>query len=449
MRAWLQYGWYRLSASLWFLPVLLMAAAVALSFITLYLDSLFRIPALVSAGRGSFIGQEGSRQLLATIAASMITVASLVFSITVVALQLAASQLGPRVVTRFMEDKVNQVVLGTFLATFLYALLILRAVPEGGETALLPNLSVVVAVVLTMASLIWLVYFIHHLAESIQADTAIAEVSGELHHAIGRMFPAIETAPAKLAPGTMPPLDRSAELPGEVCLKERGYIQAIDSRALLKLATRHDLIMELRCRPGDFVVAGVSAVAIWPSGSLTADVDEDVLESIVIGYRRTPTQDVEFALSLIVQMALRALSPALNDPITAITCVDRLAAAVVEILRRPPLPSHIPDADGVIRLILSPSTFEGALGVAFDDIRQSARGHARVLIRLAEVFTMLVAFAQTEEQCQALEQHAVKLTRTCRDSIQEPLDLVDAEAALKGLSGALARERRVEAASEG
>jgi uncharacterized membrane protein len=365
-----------------------MAAAVALSFITLYLDSLFRIPALVSAGRGTFIGQEGSRQLLATIAASMITVASLVFSITVVALQLAASQLGPRVITRFMEDKVNQVVLGTFLATFLYALLILRAVPEGGEAAPLPHLSVVVALLLTMASLVWLVYFIHHLAESIQADTAIAEVSSELHYAIDRMFPAIEVAPAQLTSGTMPAVDRLAELPGEVCLKERGYIQAIDSHALLKLAKRHDLIMELRRRPGDFVVAGMSALAIWPSGSLTADVDEDVLDSIVIGYRRTPTQDVEFALSLIVQMALRALSPALNDPITAITCVDRLAAALVEIIRRPPLPSHIPDDTGVIRLILSPNTFEGALGAAFDDIRHSARGQVRVLIRLAEVFTI-------------------------------------------------------------
>jgi uncharacterized membrane protein len=121
MRAWLQYAWYQLTASLWFVPVLIMGGAAALSFLTLYLDTLLTVPILAAPGTGLRIGAEGSRALLATIAGSMITVASLAFSMTLVTLQLASSQLGPRLISRFVQDRINQTVLGTFLATFLYA----------------------------------------------------------------------------------------------------------------------------------------------------------------------------------------------------------------------------------------------------------------------------------------------------------------------------------------
>jgi uncharacterized membrane protein len=448
MRAWLQYGWYNLSASLWFVPILMMGGALVLSFLTLYVDTRFDISLLAVPGSDFHVGPEGSRLLLQSIASSMITVASLVFSITLVALQLASSQLGPRLINRFMHDKVNQVVLGTFIATFLYALMVLRTVTGQGEQSFVPHLSTLVALLLTLASLIWLVYFIHHLAESIQADTVIADVSAELHHVIARMFPGTHLHKGNLPAAAMPPLDLVAEPAGEIRFRRTGYIQAIDTHALLKIARARELIMDLHRRPGHFVVAGTGAVAIWPREAVSEKLTGDVLDAIVIGYRRTPTQDIEFVIGSLVQIGLRALSPALNDPITAMTCVDRLSGALAELMRRPPPPSLIPDESGEVRLILYPTSFEGALDAAFNDIRQAAGGQVRVLIRLAEAFTMLAAFAHTEEQRRAVERHADMLTRLCRD-IEEPRDAADAEACLKRLWSTLARDPRVEPAPEG
>lgn len=446
MRAWLQYAWYRLTAGLWLVPTLMMVGAIALSFLTLYIDTLTRIPLLAEPGSGFYIGPEGSRQLLATIAGSMVTVASLVFSITLVTLQLASSQLGPRLINRFMQDKINQVALGTFIATFLYALLVLRTVGEGNEQVFVPHISVVAALALAVFSLVWLIYFIHHVAETIQADTVIADVGEELRRSIAGRFPGIDVSQENVLAAAMPPLDQLAEPAGEIHFWRSGYIQAIDTPALLKIAHKHGLIMELHRRPGHFVVAGTGAVAIWPREALTDGLVREVRETIVIGHRRTPTQDIEFAIGSLVQIALRALSPALNDPITAVTCIDRLTAALAEIMRRPQPLSQIPDESGEIRLILYPTTFEGALDAAFNDVRQSARGEVRALLRLVEAFGMLAAFAHTEEQRQAIEKHADMLTRACRESIGEPLDLADAEAVLERLRATLAAEPRVEPA---
>ena len=440
MRAWLSYAWYRLKASLWLVPSLMMTCAIVLSFVTVWLDVRFSIPALADPDGQFFIGPDGSRELLSTIAGSMISVASLVFSITLVVLQLASSQLGPRLVSRFTQDRVNQIVLGTFLATFLYALLVLRAVTGSDEEAFVPHISVVTAVLLAIVSLLWLVYFIHHVAETIQADTVIAEVSDDIRRSIGRMFPGIELSPGQLASGALPPLARIAEDPGEIRLQITGYIQAIDVQAILETAVEHDLIMELRHRPGHFVVAGAVAAMVWPRSALTDKITRSVRRSIVIGYRRTPTQDVEFAISSLVQIALRALSPSINDPITAVTCIDRLSATLAELMQRPPPPSQIPDAAGEIRLLVHPTTFEGAIDAAFNDIRQSSGGQVRALIRLIEALTTLAGRAAIDELRGPVEKHAEMVAEVCRTTIKDRRDRADAEAALARLRQALAGE---------
>lgn len=440
MRAWLSYAWYWLKASLWLVPSLMMAGAILLSFVTVWLDVRFSIPALADPNGQFFIGPDGSRALLSTIAGSMISVASLVFSITLVVLQLASSQLGPRLVSRFAQDRVNQIVLGTFLATFLYALLVLRAVSGGDPEAFVPHISVVIAVLLAIASLLWLVYFIHHVAETIQADTVIAEVSEEIRRSIGRMFPGVELSSGQLASGALPPLAEIAEEPGEIRLQATGYIQAMDVQALLKTAVEHDLIMELRHRPGHFVVADAVAAIVWPRSALTDKIVRSVRRSIVIGYRRTPTQDVEFAIGSLVQIALRALSPSINDPITAVTCIDRLSATLVEVMQRPTPPSQIPDAAGEIRLLVHPTTFEGAIDAAFNDIRQSSGGQVRALIRLIEALSMLAGRAATEELRGPVEKHAEMVAEVCRTTIEDRRDRADAEAALARLRQALAGE---------
>ena len=218
------------------------ASAVALAIATLAIDHAYRARWLGPIDSAFAVGPEGARLVLSSIAGSMITVASLVFSMTLVALTLASSQLGPRLITRFMRDRINQVVLGTFIATFLYALLVLQTVTEGEAEPFVPRVSVAVALVLTLVSLGWLVYFIHHVADSIQADTVIAEVYTDLSHALDHLYPRL-AAKEPASSATKPvPVDLLAQAPASIPAPKGGYVQAIGTRALLRLAREHDLV---------------------------------------------------------------------------------------------------------------------------------------------------------------------------------------------------------------
>ena len=227
MHAHLRYLWYRLTSTLWVAPALMISSAVLLAFGMLYLDTVAPQPWFEQLRWLLRIGPEGARQVLATIAGSMITVASLVFSMTLITLQLASSQLGPRLITRFVRDTVNQIVLGTFVATFVYAILVLQTVSESGPEPFVPRLSLMVALVLALISLLWLIYFIHHVASSIQADTVIADLGEQLSGAIERRFPEIDLPGGR--PLEAPFLDRLAEAPGVVAAPASGYVQAIDA----------------------------------------------------------------------------------------------------------------------------------------------------------------------------------------------------------------------------
>jgi uncharacterized membrane protein len=440
MRAHLQYLWYRITASLWLVPGLMIFAAVWLAFAMLYLDTAVPPQWLEPVRWFLRMGPQGARQVLATIAGSMITVASLVFSMTLVTLTLASSQLGPRLITRFMRDTVNQVVLGTFVATFVYALVVLETVAETEPDPFVPHLAVTVALILTLISLLWLIFFIHHVAISIQADSVIADVSDELSRAIAHRFPQIE------ARGTGQPetsfLDRLAKAPGVVQSRESGYVQAIDGRALLRTAAARDLLIRVERRPGDFVIEGAPLLAIWPPERLSDELAAAVREPIVVGRTRTPTQDIDFAVSALVEIALRALSPGINDPQTALACIDRLAEALAEIMRLPEPPSLVQDDDGVLRLMVTPASFEAVAHAAFNPIREAGRADARVLRRLADVLTSLARFVRTEAQQAVLESQARTLEEVCRSAGLDDLRRQEVDASLQSLRAALAEVRR-------
>ena len=447
MRAWLAYVWYQLTAGLWVVPALMSASAVVLAIVTLTLDHAVSLPWLDQVDGIFAVGPEGARLVLSTIAGSMITVASLVFSMTLVALTLASSQLGPRLITRFMRDGINQVVLGTFIATFLYALLVLQTVIEADaeSAAFVPHISVTMALLLTLISLGWLVYFIHHVADSIQADTVIAEVYHDLNHALDHMYPRLAAhEPATWA--TKPvPTDLLAKEPASIPAPKAGYVQTIGTHALLRLAREHDLVIEIACRPGHFMIAGQPLMQIWPSARVNEEVADAAADEVILGPKRTPTQDVEFSIGALVEIALRALSPGINDPRTAMTCIDRLAAALAHLLRcghRSPL---IHDRDGTLRLITHPTTFAGALDASFNQIRQAASGHASVLIRLIEALTAVAEIATADHQRLALARHAAMVRRACRRSLPEHDDRADTERRLQRLEAALAKRPETDA----
>jgi uncharacterized membrane protein len=234
------------------------------------------------------------------------------------------------------------------------------------------------------------------------------------------------------------PADLLAAPPAFVPAPKGGYVQAIGTHALLDLAREHDLVIEIDRRPGHFVIAGRPLMRAWPSARVREEVVEAAAREVVLGPKRTPTQDVGFSIHALVEIAVRALSPGINDPRTAMTGIDHLASALAHLMRcgeRSPL---LHDQDGALRLITNPTTFEEAIDAALNPIRQAANGHVGVLIRLIEGLNELAEIAVSDRHGTALARHADMLRRACRRAIVEKDDRGDAERALAKLDAALA-----------
>jgi uncharacterized membrane protein len=373
---------------------------------------------------------EGASTILGTIAGSMITIAGVVFSLTLVALTLASSQFGPRLLRNFMRDTTNQVVIGTFVSTFLYCLIVLRSIRREDSGSFVPHLSVSVSVLLALASMGVLIYFIHHVAVSIQADELIARVASELIQGIDRLFPEqIGKGGPRHQAGQFEALipesfDRDARPIGAV---GDGYLQLIDQNVLLKLSVKEDVLIGVERRPGHFIIAGTRLVRIWPGDRVTDRLEAEINAAFVLGSNRTPVQDVEFSINQLVEVAVRALSPGINDPFTAITCLDRLASALCRLAQREmPSPYRLDEQDR-LRVIAPPVAFPDIVDAAFNQIRQSARSSAAVTIRLLETITLIAGVASRTEDCAALRRHAEMIARGAREGLPEEEDRKAAE----------------------
>ena len=377
-------------------------------------------------------GTEGARAVLSTIAASMITTAGVVFSITIVALTLASSQFGPRLLRNFIRDRGNQIVLGTFIATFVYCLLVLRTVvsPSDG-VPFVPHLSVTIGVGLAVTSLAVLIYFIHHIAVTIQADTVVASVGREFAEAVDRLFPSTTAPSEHPLQSELPPGFESESAP--VAAETSGYIQVIDLDTLVGLASRRDLFIKLERRPGDFLIEGVRIARVWPRQRLSEDDRKLVRKACFVGPQRTQEQDVEFPVNQLVEIAVRALSPGINDPFTAVTCIDSLGAGLCRLASREFPPLVLADAEGKPRLLVDRSSFAGVADAAFDQIRQYGRESVAVTIRLLETIGEIALFARTEEQCRALRRQADMIKRSSLESFAEENDRREAAAAYRVL----------------
>ena len=363
-------------------------------------------------------GPEGARAVLSTIAGSMITVAGVTFSITIVALTLASQQFGPRLLRSFLRDLGNQVVLGTFVSTFLYCLLVLRTVRGSDDAEFVPHIAVTVGVALAMLSLGVLIFFIHHVATSIQASRIIANVAEDLSGAIERLFPetlGIEAAPP--AERTHVSADPRGEVRGArpVSAGTTGYVQAIDADKLMSAARRHDVVVRVRTRPGSFVrKEGVLLTVVPPPGQ-DPPAGKPFHDAFIIGRDRTGTQDVTFFVDQLVELAVRALSPGINDPGTARLCIDRLEQALCHVAGR-----HIPsaeryDTEGRVRVVACPVTFQEVVESAFDEIARYGRSSVAVTCRLLEALRTVGSCVQREGDRCALRHKANVIAAGARE----------------------------------
>lgn len=384
--------------SFWFVPSLMVCVAIFLAVFTVYIDAFF-----IPRNKFSFPLIYGTdvnaiRSLLSTIAGSMITVTSIAFSITIVALTLASSQFGPRLLRNFMMDRGTQVVLGTFISNFLFCILVFCAISFEKPYDFNPGLSVATAILMTFASVGILIYFIHHVAKSIQADVVIDDVYRELEANIQSLFPSSEEH-APLEALAIAELDKNTKkYQLEILSDSCGYVQTVDNKELLCLAKKYDVVIKCQYSPGDFVEKGAILAQAHAEHIINPKINKTLHSQIKLGAYRTPVQDPEFAIHQLVEIALRALSPGINDPYTAITCVDKLNAVLCGLTDKVfPQKAHFDDAS-MLRLITKELSFTDIGRAAFDQIRQDANSNVAVTIRLIDSLQRLAVFAKTKQQ---------------------------------------------------
>jgi uncharacterized membrane protein len=429
MRARLRDLWEAVSGSLWFVPALLTVIAALLSVATLRID--VWMPDDSEWGYSG--GVEGAREVLSTVAGSMITVAGVAFSVMIVALTLASQQFGPRLLRNFMRDRGNQVVLGTFISTFTYCLLVLRTIGRGADD-FVPHASVTVAIVLALLSLGVLIYFIHHAAVTIQAPQVIAMVAQDLAKSIQRIFPdkvgeaPPEAAGARAEARTLSDLDSDC-----IPANATGYLRSVDGDQLLKAAADEDLVLQLEHRPGEFVVEGTPLVRARPPLRARQQTLDDIRSAFVLGEERTHLQDVEFGIQQLVEIAVRALSPGVNDPFTALNCIDRLVQALCRLAERAFPSGYRYDDNGNLRVIARALTFSELVDAAFDQIRQYGRSTVEVNIRLLDGIATIARRTQRKSDRDALMRQALMIADGANASPQSQ----DAEAIREKFRSAL------------
>ncbi len=402
MRTWLNNLWENLRSSLWFVPLSLILFFVGLGFLTTLIDEWF--------GEAEFYnewgflyrsGADNSLAILTTIAASVMTVASVSFSITIVALTLASSQFGPRLLRNFMRSLTSQVIIGAFTGIFVFCLVVMRSVGTSWEEGS-PHLSITVAVGLGLLSVCLLIYFVHHVASSILADNLVAQVHGELDSAIQRLPKLGEEDDAVRWQELAVPAENAIVVPSP----RSGYLLAIDAAGISSRLAKGGGRVTFAHRPGGFVIKG-SPLA-WLDGVECEDhrknLEAEVTHGVYIGRARSPEQDLEYTLSQLVEIGVRALSPSINDPKTAEICVDYLVAALCQLSDREVPKLTRSHGRTEICVIIPDTSFGGIVDEAFNRIRQNFESQPSVIIRLIDGLTRL---AGRLEQCPARRQAVV------------------------------------------
>ena len=430
-------------SSYWFVPSLMAVAALMLGASIIYVDAVIGSDWLDGLSWYQSNKPDGAQEVLSTIAGSAITVAGVVFSITIVSVSFAASQYGPRVLTNFMSDRGNQVTLGTFIATFLYCLVVLRTIRGGDEGDFVPDLAIIVALVLAICSIAVLIFFIHHVPRSIHVNSVVAGIGRQLISSLGDRFPEfIGSEPEGMGAGVEASLPLALRSEPEVGpapdlaairSPRTGYIEAIDDEQLMGVAQESKLIVRLRYRPGDYIHDGRVFAEAWPPEQMTDQAREKIEGSFAVSSQRTPLQDTRFLIDELVEVGTRALSPGVNDPFTAITCLDWLGAALSEVARRKLPSAYRLDDEGAIRVIASPMTFRNFVDRGLGQFRQYLASDKNACLSAIETVERVAAACVNDDQITALAEEIEELRSAAREALDPSLfKLVDQAACAAG-----------------
>jgi uncharacterized membrane protein len=425
------WRWEALRTTFWFVPTVLVAVATIMFVATFAIDVAayyhhVQLPFWLSIG-----GANAGRDVLIAIAAAIITTVGVVFSITILALTLASQQFGPRMMRNFVRDIGNQFTLGIFVASFVYSILALGSITSYPHPHFVPRLCIAVAEALLLLDLAVLIYFINHIAGSIQLPAVIAGIAHDLDVAIDSEFPASGQEAMTSARDLRNTLQQPDELldaldrrGGAVLAASSGYLQFVGYAQLTKIARLLDATIRLDYRPGHFIVAGQPIAKVFPQGA-AKQVEAALAKAHVTGPHRTLMQDPVFAIDQLVEIAIRALSPAVNDTFTALTCLDWLSAGLCRLSERELASDIFRDEDGRIRLVDAGWSYERMISRSFSKIRQAAVGMPAVLIRMLDTIRVVANSTTTSSQRDALAEQAAMIMRSAERSVVEADDLND------------------------
>lgn len=409
IRLWVE----KLRGSYWPVPTVLLLMGGGLAYVATWVDRSFSELRLEWLGWFFAASPEGAHALLSAIASSVLGVAGTTFTITIAVLTLTSQQYGPRLLRSFLQDTRNQVVLGVFIGTFLYALLVMGIVRSAEDSAYVPRLAVAFALVLAVVNAFMLVYFIQHVVASIQVGHIVATVGDEMLSVIDRMCPQVDGEfegvhdTARGPEGVTSPIP-TAVLPGAASIQagKSGYLQAIDPERIVKHATEDDVRVDLVRTLGEYVTELTTLARVTPHDRVTDELRRSVNESVIVGEDPTPAQDLAYGPRQLAEIAVRALSPSLNDPGTAIMCLDRLTAGLVLLVRRDMPPDEYADDEGCVRLTARRASIERILDASLGQIRRYGAGDIEVLSRMLRLLADVGAAARSPRQREALQENA-------------------------------------------
>ncbi len=425
-----------LRTNLWLVPGLEVALAVALFAVTYAIDrAAYRgdltLPSWTISGTA-----DAARQILTALAAAVITVVGVVFSIMIVTLTLASTQFGPRMLRNFIRDRATQLTLGTFVATFVYAILALVSISPGSHGDFVPHLSITVALTLVVVDLGVLIYFIHRITLSIQLPQVIAGIAHDLSRAIdAEKAPegeALENGPSLMEVG-----HRLEEFGSKVMAPTSGYLQFVRYDTLTAIAARNQAVVRLVHRPGHFMTQGSPLAVVWPAEAAPA-VARGFERMHFTGPHRTLNQDLSFAIDQLVEIAIRALSPAVNDTFTAVTCVDWLGDSLCKIATRWDPPRVLRDQAGFVRVITAEASYDRLVQRAFEKIRQASGGMPAIMIRQLSAMAKIMEATTDADRRPVLMLQADMILRACDATVPEEVDRADVRRRYDALAAAYA-----------
>ncbi len=414
--------WEKLLTTIWFVPTIIATGLVITAIGLLSLDQYVDARSWSWTGMLQ-IGTSGIRQVLSVTTGAIISLTGVVFSISVVALTLAANQFGSKILHNFLRDNKNKIVLGVLIGSFLYGLALLSFIDTHADsTQQIPIISVIGSLLLTVLAVIGLIYFIHNISTTIQADQIISLIGQELNQAIEETLldlddrHVIQSAKQKWDIATH-------AMPVEIVYADTsGYVEFIDLDKLNKIAEKENQLIELLLRPGDFVIEKAPIIRIYDNEDISGTYKSILRLCISLGRKRTPFNDIEFAIMQLLQIALRALSPGINDSLTAISCIDWLSSSLGRMANKCFPYGYLEDQNGIIRIKKYEFGFADAADTMFHPLRQNARGNEMVMIHLLETISRILQVSENSQYSQALFHHAELILEASKESFQSTLD---------------------------